>query len=566
MTEAEASTAPPLLYRRHRTTWLLLAALLLTGFAARLYRLDEEPHSLWTIQQYRSALIARMFSYQFQGDALPEWRREVARQNRAVCMPYLQPPVLEVLTGAAWSRMSREAFWVPRLLTITCWTLGAFFLFHLARRFGPPEAALIGTAVFLFLPYAQVMSRNFQTEPLGVMCLIGSLLTLARYHERPIPGRLVECSLAAALAILIKLPYAALIGPAFGLMALRRQGLAGLLRSHHTWAFGLTALMPAALYYVAFGAVEGFSSRMASHHFQPQLLTQLFFWKGWIGRILDVAGPAVLILGAAGGLMALRTGAGALLLGCGIGYLCQSIVFTWATPTHEYYQLQFLVLLCLGVAALAGTLLLRVRGQLTAWQSRALLPLAGLCVLAAIRDAPWRPQPRPDIARFKVVAQEIGSIVGHGSDLVMLDHDYGMTLIYFAELGGGVIWPFSEDFLTQERLRGGTPMTVEERFRKIVASRKPKFFVVRLLREYERQRELKAFLESNFPVLARTPDYIIFDLEPAPPARVRQPDVTSDRVNRRLPDELTGMRSTISTWISASAPTTASNSSRQRPT
>lgn len=491
---------------------LLFAAVFLSAYAIRLYRLNEYPHSFWTIQQYRSAIIARAFCFEMS-DAVPEWRREVARRNLELGDPMLQPPLIELATAAIWSRLGREEFWVPRLLTISLWMLGGIWLFLIVRRIVSFESALLAVGFYLFLPYGVTMSRSFQTESLSIMLFVAALLGLILYQESPSWRRLLVCSLLSAAAILVKLPFVLVILSVYGCILIERVGWRRVLLQGHVWCFALLSILPAVMYYFVYGSIAGFLPKMASHHFIPHLIVTPYFWKGWAGRVVDVVGLPLLIVGCLGFFLISDRKMRAVIIGLWLGYFIQSFVFTWATPTHEYYQLQLMIVLLVGVSIVAERVFRALaRVCVRGYQKWAVVLLLAVWTLMGIEDAPWRPQPRPDINKFRAVAMEIGRIVDHSAYNVILDYDYATPLIYFGELGGGKTWPYSEDYFTQERLRGKPVMNAEERFAYGYAPLQPKYFIVRLIPEYERQKDLKQFLESEFAIKARSSDYIIFDL------------------------------------------------------
>ena len=57
-----------------------------------------------------------------------------------------------------------------------------------------------------------------------------------------------------------------------------------------------------------------------------------------------------------------------------------------------------------------------------------------------------------------------------------------------------------------------TPVDAKERFARDYAPRAPEFFVVRNLIEFERQKDLKSFLEDEFVLLRNAERYRIYTL------------------------------------------------------
>ena len=64
--------------------------------------------------------------------------------------------------------------------------------------------------------------------------------------------------------------------------------------------------------------------------------------------------------------------------------------------------------------------------------------------------------------------------------------------------------------LTKEELYNTEHLTIRTHGKYIKYT--PDFFIITELREFEEQPDLRDFLSTNFPVIARTEDYIIFDM------------------------------------------------------
>ena len=107
-------------------------------------------------------------------------------------------------------------------------------------------------------------------------------------------------------------------------------------------------------------------------------------------------------------------------------------------------------------------------------------------------------------------AAEIGEHVNHSTKTVYLSQDYGLPLEYHGKLSG-VPWPLLSD-LEWERLAGLRVLPADERFAARFAPEDPDYFVVADTHEFEAQMDLHHFLHASFPVVARDPEYLIFDL------------------------------------------------------
>jgi hypothetical protein len=101
--------------------------------------------------------------------------------------------------------------------------------------------------------------------------------------------------------------------------------------------------------------------------------------------------------------------------------------------------------------------------------------------------------------------------VNHSSRTIFLAGDYGVPLEYHGLLSGSP-WPLASD-LEWERLAGVPALDAEARFLRWFAPRRPDYFIVQDLREFEQQPDLERFLTDHFPMVAKTPDYLIFKLK-----------------------------------------------------
>ena len=140
---------------------IALAVLLGLGAIVRIVALTEPPLDAAVGRQFHSAFLARVISLELMSDADPS-RLALARAGSP---ELIEPPILEAVTGAAFVVLGEEALWIPRLLSIVAWIVGAALLVAIARSVGLGPGALAAAAVFLFLPFAIQYSRTFQPEP-----------------------------------------------------------------------------------------------------------------------------------------------------------------------------------------------------------------------------------------------------------------------------------------------------------------------------------------------------------------------------------------------------------------
>ena len=497
--------------RIHRLEWtgVLMVLIFLGAVAVRLPRIDAAPGDLHPARQYNAALLARAF-FIMESPFAPQWQKDVAAANLGMVQRG-EPPVMEAVSARIYRWMGRESFFVPRSVALFSWLAGGFFLLAIARRFMTPAGRLTALAFYLFLPFGIVMSRSLQPDAMMVMGILASAFFTVRYFERPTPTRLFVAGLVAGLAILIKpgTSQFAILG-LYLLLSLRESGVRNSLVTWRTYAFAALAVLPT-LAYLLFCRVHGIPlGGFLQSNFVPRFFVTLYFWKGWLGLLLKIFGLPALAIGIAG-LLFCVSGRGRLVgIGLGVGYLAQCFLTSYTTPSHDYWHLQAVPLMALGWGFAACRFSDWLRCRLP---SRAARVVIGVILVTALA---WSTRPALWVAEdggspgYERLAREVGEAVGHSPRVVILDSCYGRPLCYFAWISGWW-WPETAD-LAAETLHGMTPVDAKERFARDYAPRAPEFFVVRNLIEFERQKDLKSFLEDEFVLLRNAERYRIYTL------------------------------------------------------
>jgi hypothetical protein len=498
---------------------VLLALLLLLGLAVRMYRLTAPPLDFHAVRQFRSAVISHWFYIQ----SLPspsEWEVEVARLN-AASERFLEPPILETLAWAAYRLTGGEHLWLPRLMSSLFWLIGGLFLFLLARRISSEHAALAAVGIYLFLPFGIQASRSFQPDPLMVALLVAALWAVFRYDAKPSPSRLACATALAAAALFAKPPSLFFLYGAFGGLALRRLGFRRAIGSREIYVFGALSLLPVLLYSIYGFFAEDFLRGQAGGRFLPHLLLTLFFWIGWLNKIGQAVGYPLILVALLGAMLAPIGPPRALLLGLWAGYVLYCLFFTWHAPTHSYYHLPLVPVIALSLAPLAARV-----PQDRRWRAVA---VAGFVAwgLASVNSA-GALLSNHDGDRQQRTAQEIGELVGHSTRTILLADDDGLPLRYYGKLAG-VLWNLRAEepqAVTAEQrfqmlglslvgavvVREAPGVTAEQQFRTLDDGGSREYFIVTPPNQLRQQPSLRSFLESTFPVLAQTNEYLIFDL------------------------------------------------------
>jgi len=475
---------------------LIIAFLSVVGLAVRLDRIFDPPLDFHPTRQYRSAILARGCYYS-SAPSIPEWKREIAGLNQS-SEGLLEPPVMEQFACLAYRLSGSEHLWVPRAFSSILWVAGGILLYRCARRIASAGAALCSIGYYLFLPFGIAASRSFQPDPLMVVLIVGSLLTLLRYDEKRSVSRLATTALVAAGAVFVKpVSLFAILG-AFLALRIRERGLRKATVDPHLWIFVGASLLPAAAYaFYEMLLVKGALRDQAFGSFRPELLLRCAYYGGWLRQIrrsVGVASVGAAVLGL------LTVGKGrrqALLLGLCSGYLCFALAFTYHIHTHNYYQLQLIPIVALCLAPAFDAIVHRLDQPRRRGYLRVCLVVIALGTIAYPIYAHRRS--RAGGERTVATAQEVGDIVEHSRRIIFLAPDYGMPLKYHGEVAGWIWWDSRELRLRAEQ-RGGPVPSVEDRFVQIQKESSPEYFVVTDLKEFEAQPDLERFLRKRFPV------------------------------------------------------------------
>lgn len=490
--------------------WLVLGLMLIAALGIRMYRADEPPLAFHATRQYRSLLIARGYYYD-RLEGVPAWRRhvaQVARERQGV----LEPPVIELLVANAYRLAGGERFWIPRIVSSLLWLGGGVVLYLVALRMAATGAALLGVAVYLFLPFAVVASRSFQPDPLMVFLVLTASWLLLRHVERATMARRALAAAATAAAILVKPVAAFPVLASFALLEAGAGGMRAMLRPRAV-AFLLAACSPTLVFYGWGMLAPGTLREQARSSWLPALAMDPFFWRGWRANVDDVIGLPLLVVALVGVLVCRPGPPARLLIGLWAGYGLFCLVFSYHVATHDYYHLVLIPIVALSIVPVAAVVARALRGADGSISLARRLGVAAIVVLALLWgavEARARLAARSGLEDQARIAPEIGERVAHSTNTVYLASDYGLSLEYHGLLGGRP-WPLVSD-LEWERLAGESTLDAAARFRSEYAPHAPDYFIVVDQREFQRQEDLEAFLTQQYPVLASTDRYRIFDL------------------------------------------------------
>ncbi len=484
---------------------LTLTILFVASFCIRVYRITEPPLDFHGVRQYDSALLARSYYFRLLGCSAPQWMRTVAACQDP--RTYLEPPIMESIATSLYVLVGGAEMWIPRVLSSVFWLLGGIPLYLLVRRTVSSDAAVVSTAFYLLLPYGVFASRTFMPNPLMVMMMLFSVLLIARHAEEPSTGRALAAAVVTGVAIFIEpFPLFMTLG-AFAATTIERDGLRKSLLDPRSWIFAAIAVLPPVIYYwhTFFSDPE---ASLLSFQLQPQYLFDPLSYRYWLLHIENVVGFGALILALLGALMFRRRGTSALATGMWCGYVVYGLAFIYHMRTHDYYQLLLVPLVAMSLGPVSAQVLDRLDQIAGHRMIRAgVWSILALALVLALGVAGTQ-LARVDFHHEVRIYEEIGEVVHHSTKTVFLDGYAGYALEYHGWLCGKN-WPFA---WRAYGLPGLPEVDAEERFVTDYADSSPEYFIVTNLLAFEEQSDLGDFLTENFPLIAQTEDYLVFDL------------------------------------------------------
>ena len=176
--------------------------ILVAGLLVRFYDLTDLPLDFNPTRQLHSAVIARGMYYEHLNDVSPEIRDLAVSSWREQGM--MEPQIIERLSASAYRLLNQEALWIPRVLSIVFWLIGALALYRLVCLMLGQTAAVIAFFFFWLLPFGAIASRAFMPDPLLVSAIVISYLSLVKWSLDRSWKNTIIAGLAAGLAIFIK--------------------------------------------------------------------------------------------------------------------------------------------------------------------------------------------------------------------------------------------------------------------------------------------------------------------------------------------------------------------------
>lgn len=556
---------------------MALAFLILGGLSIRLPHLADPPLEFHPTRQYRAALIARGYV----ADQLPDLSEAERRAISATgTQSPIEPPIFELAAALAYRVTGREALWMPRLMGVIAWLLGALGVWVVVRlssgklspspadpeplrRAGSPApgprspvpiAALSAVALYMFLPYTVPASQAFQPDaPMTALIAMALAASVWRWQTGTRRATVVSVVLTAA-AIFVKPMAAFFILPvdfALALVGARDSGLItqnSELITHNSRLLPRVALaalraslavIPAAAWYIYVALV---APSVLDERFFPQLLARPAFWTDWFLMLDRVVTWPVLVLAVVGVIVAARPLRWALAASWA-GYAAFGMLFTHHIHTHDYYSLPVVVLVAWSIGAGMGRLV-----ETKAADTGGFLPVRTTVALGVVALAmlfAWRNPPYPHDPRSRLTAanyERIGRVVNHSTNALALDGNYALALNYHGRMAASNL-PLSIDTAVASLAGRTVSPSVNH-----VLSGGADYFVATVQAELDGQPDLRALLNERYTRIDSDGSkdrwrYLVYDLK-----RLRfsvTPDQLSAFVRVGTPE---GPAETVALW------------------
>lgn len=487
--------------QRPKLLFLILVSLFFLAGAARLYRLQAP--GMLPERDFGSAILARDLFFR-HSDTVPEWKKAVSMETLQN-IPILEPPVTEFLVSLLYRVIGSEQIWMARLLTSSFWLLGGIFLYKIAKMFLSTEASIVTTAFYLLTPLGILLSRSFQPDALMMLMFLASLFCISKYYERPSQLQLVAAITITGLTVLhrpIVLPF---LFSAFAALAIAEQRTwKGIIQPQKVIFFVLS-LLPSLLYYGYITFIT--DGRQALMSFQPHILLQRVYWKGWLDLGISAVGATALVAAVLGLAMLPAGRPLALVTGLWFGYLIFGLTFTYHIHTHKYYHALLIPIVALSFGPLVSVIVNRLSDS-----SKKRYWILSMTAIVILTLTLGLRQVRANLGnrRFaeEEVAREIGEIVDHSSKIVYISRNYGVPLQYYGELTG-TYWPRRISSPLYLSSHGLEEHSVEERLDTLHFT--PEYFTITDFSQFSKYHtDLKDYLITNCTLIAEKDEYLIY--------------------------------------------------------
>ena len=396
-------------------------------------------------------------------------------------------------------------------MSIIFWLAAGAFIYLLARDLVSPDGGIVAAAFFLFLPYGVRASRSFQPDPLMIMMFTASISAVYNYYVRPSRNWLTAACVLSAIAVLIKPVCLFPIFGAFFMIRIPARNLRKIFFRPDLYIFAAACVLPTILYYGYGIYTGGMLMNQANFIFMPGLLKEPFFWKGWLKMVSRVVGLWPVAISLVGIALMSSNIKRFFLIGLWAGYFLHGLYFTFHIHTHDYYQLIPVPIVALALGQTASVLLRNLASREMGWRI-AIWFLFACSILFTLRESMLSLNDAGFDRQVRIY-EEIGDKVGHSTNVLTLDKNYGNALMYHGKVVALEEWQWP---VTYDLNFGDSAGLSYKRGRKLldekISERSPQYFIITSMEDFELQSDLKDALNEGYRVVAQTPDYAIYGL------------------------------------------------------
>jgi hypothetical protein len=481
---------------------ITLVVIFVAAIAIRAYDITDLPLDFHPTSQLNRAILARGRYYQELPTA-PEWKRELAVQMWKA--EDFEVPFMDGLALILYRIAGEEIIWLPRLFASIFWVIGGLALYLLAKELTSHDGAIIGTVVYLFLPFSVIASRTFQPDPLIYALILFSWWLMYRWTKRETWGLAIGTGILGGTAILAKgLVVFIVLGGFIGLMM--SIGFKKCIRKLQFWVMGIITVLPTVLF-IFYGIFTNSGlGKQLSLRFFPNLWIDPTFYIRWAGKIEEIAGLAMLMLGLVGIFLFKEWKKRALIIGFWFGYGLFAFLLAYYASTHN---LGLIPVIALSIAPLAELVSNRISEihLSTFWNVTFYIVLAmGFLInIWDIRQVFHKVNYRSEVLFW----ENIGEVVGHNTSVVALTQDYGYRLEIWGWVKPAAYWPYTGDAAIRQ-LAGYAPPEFQAQFAELTDGKQ--YFLVTDLPELGRQPVLSEWLYAHFPIFRLGAGYVVFNL------------------------------------------------------
>jgi hypothetical protein len=216
-----------------RKEWVILGFLLLIGFAARIYKIQEPLGDWHSFRQADTASVTREYLKNGIDLLKPRYHdlsniqsgKDNLEGYRMVEFPLLNAVTAVIIQSASLFQYEEL---VGRSVSVAYSMVSIVALFLLVRKISGNTAATIATFAFSIMPYAVYYSRVILPEPAMVASMLVSLTAWVYWTEKKKPAFWIVATLSMIEALLLK-PYVIFLLPLFAYTSWRKGGFRELL-------------------------------------------------------------------------------------------------------------------------------------------------------------------------------------------------------------------------------------------------------------------------------------------------------------------------------------------------